>query len=294
MHKILITTFCLLLTTLCAVAHNLRGIVLDAQTGDSIPRVTVTYRGHHLSVVTGQNGHFTIPRHNGWKLTFTAVGYKSQNLSISENSKDYIVIRLRTDVRALNEVVVKSKKRKYSRKDNPAVAFMKRVIAAKKQNKLEVNSYYQYRNYEKLTIALNELSEHALDSGIYAKKEYLRKQVEKNPITDKYVLPVITTEKVSRYYYRQDPKDEKTIVEAEKESGINDLIETVYCAGKGHIQRGRYIRRTGTHTAPALHLADSQQCYQFLSLLSHRHSEDRQRLMYLCHLYPQQPAGLWF
>ncbi len=208
------------------MAQNIRGIILDAQTGDSIPRVTVSYRGHHLSVLTDQNGHFTIPRHNGWKLTFSAVGYKSQNLAISENSKDDIVIRLRTDVRALNEVVVKSKRRKYSRKDNPAVAFMKRVIAAKKQNKLEVNPFYQYRNYEKLTIALNELSEHALDSGIYAKKAYLKNQIEKNPITDKYVLPVITTEKISRYYYRQDPKDEKTVIEAEKENGINDLIET--------------------------------------------------------------------
>jgi len=208
------------------MAQNIRGIILDAQTGDSIPRVTVSYRGHHLSVLTDQNGHFTIPRHNGWKITFSAVGYKSQNLAISENSKDDIVIRLRTDVRALNEVVVKSKRRKYSRKDNPAVAFMKRVIAAKKQNKLEVNPFYQYRNYEKLTIALNELSEHALDSGIYAKKAYLKNQIEKNPITDKYVLPVITTEKISRYYYRQDPKDEKTVIEAEKENGINDLIET--------------------------------------------------------------------
>ena len=225
MRKILFTLY-FILFALCAMAQNIRGIILDAQTGDSIPRVTVSYRGHHLSVLTDQNGHFTIPRHNGWKLTFSAVGYKSQNLAISENSKDDIVIRLRTDVRALNEVVVKSKRRKYSRKDNPAVAFMKRVIAAKKQNKLEVNPFYQYRNYEKLTIALNELSEHALDSGIYAKKAYLKNQIEKNPITDKYVLPVITTEKISRYYYRQDPKDEKTVIEAEKENGINDLIET--------------------------------------------------------------------
>lgn len=225
MRKVLFT-FYFILFALSAIAQNIRGVVLDAQTGDGIPRLTVSYRGHHLSVLTDQDGRFTIPRHNGWKLTFSAVGYKSQNISISENSKDDIIIRLRTDVRALNEVVVKSKRRKYSRKDNPAVAFMKRVIAAKKQNKLEVNPYYQYRNYEKLTIALNELSEHALDSGIYAKKAYLRNQIEKNPITDKYVLPVITTEKVSRYYYRQDPKDEKTVIEAEKESGINDLIET--------------------------------------------------------------------
>ena len=225
MRKILFTLQ-LLLVTLCATAQNISGIILDAETGAGVPRVSVTYRGHHLNVLTDQNGAFTIPRRNGWKLTFSAVGYKAQMIHVTENSKDNIIIRLRTDIRSLNEVVVKSKKRKYNRKDNPAVAFMKRVIAAKKQNKLEVNDYYQYRNYEKLTIALNELSEHSLDSGVYAKKAYLKNQIEKNPITDKYVLPVITTEKVSRYYYRQNPKDEKTFIEAEKESGINDLIET--------------------------------------------------------------------
>ena len=207
-------------------AQQIRGIIFDEATGETIPRVTVSYRGHRITVLSDQDGTFSIPRRNGWKLHFSAVGYKAQTIPVNENCKDEIVIHLRTDVRSLNEVVVKSKKRKYSRKDNPAVAFMKRVIAAKKQNKLEVNPFYQYRNYEKLTISLNELSEHALDSGIYAKKAYLKNQIEKNPITDKYVLPVITTEKVSRYYYRQDPKDEKTVIEAEKESGINDLIET--------------------------------------------------------------------
>lgn len=224
--RILLTSLIMMLTCIVTIAQNLRGVVLDAQTGDSIGSVTVSYRGHHLSAITDQSGRFTIQRRNGWRLAFSAVGYKTQYLNINENSKDEIIIRLRTDVRSLNEVVVKSKKRKYSRKDNPAVAFMKRVIAAKKHNKLEANDYYQYRNYEKLTIALNNLTEHSIDSGVYARKAYLKNQIEKNPITDKYVLPVITTEKISRKYYRHDPEDEKTIIEAEHQSGINDLIET--------------------------------------------------------------------
>ena len=212
------------LFTLEILAQQLRGTVLDAETGAPISRVTVNYRGLRGSVLTTDDGAFTIDRRNGKKLHLSAVGYKAQYISVNENTRDQLVVHMRTDVRSLNEVVVKSKKRKYSKKDNPAVAFMKRVIAAKKQNKLETNPYYQYRNYEKLTIALNELSEHSLDSGVYAKKAYLKNQIEKNPITEKYVLPVITTEKVSRYYYRQDPKDEKTVIEAEKESGINDFV----------------------------------------------------------------------
>lgn len=215
-----------LLFVFTCVKAQISGIILDAATGETLPKATISYRGHHLIVISDDNGRFTIPRRNGWKLFFSAVGYKGKSISITENTKDEVVIRLKTDVRALDEVVVKSKKHRYSRKQNPAVELMKRVIAAKKQNKLENKDYYHYRNYEKLTIALNDISEHSVDSGVYARKDYLRNQIEKNPITEKYVLPVITTEKISRYYYRREPHDEKTIIDAEKSTGINDLIET--------------------------------------------------------------------
>ena len=55
----------------------------------------------------------------------------------------------------LKGVEVKAKRKRYSRKNNPAVELMKRVIAAKKQNKLTNKPYYQYQNYEKMTISLN-------------------------------------------------------------------------------------------------------------------------------------------
>ena len=59
----------------------------------------------------------------------------------------------------LKRWVVRSKKSKYSRKDNPAVELMRRVIAAKQQTKLENKDFFQYRNYEKMTISLNDITE---------------------------------------------------------------------------------------------------------------------------------------
>ena len=58
----------------------------------------------------------------------------------------------------LTEVVVKPQKEKYSRKNNPAVEFMKKVIEHKKAQVLEVNDYYQYDKYEKMKMSINDLT----------------------------------------------------------------------------------------------------------------------------------------
>ena len=177
-----------------AAKAQITGVVLDADTGDSIAYSSISYRGHHLAVVSDYAGKFSISKHIGWTLTISAVGYKHKTYIISEKTPNRLVIKLKPDSKVLEDVVVKSKKNKYSRKENPAVELMRRVIAARKQTKLENKDFYQYRNYEKMTIALNDISKHSLDSGVYARKEYLKNQVEINPTTGKAVLPVMTTE----------------------------------------------------------------------------------------------------
>ena len=59
---------------------------------------------------------------------------------------------------SLKEVVVRTKRNRYSRKDNPAVELMKRVIAAKKKTDLSNHDFYQYNKYQKITLAVNDLS----------------------------------------------------------------------------------------------------------------------------------------
>mgnify|MGYP000394012522 FL=1 len=67
-------------------------------------------------------------------------------------------VKLQPDDIMLSEVVVKPKKEKYSRKNNPAVEFMKKVIENKKALKLEENDYYQYQKYEKMKMSLNDVT----------------------------------------------------------------------------------------------------------------------------------------
>ena len=196
----------LCLTAFVAQAQQITGVVVDADTGDSISFASVTYRGHHIAVVSDGFGQFSIGRHIGWNLTFSAVGYKPKTYAVTDRTLKHLIVKLKPDSKNLDEVVVKAKKSKYSRKDNPAVELMRRVIAAKQQTKLENKDFFQYRNYEKMTISLNEISQEQLTTGAYAKKEWLKNQLEINPVTGKAVLPVITNEKVFHRYYRKSPE----------------------------------------------------------------------------------------
>ena len=170
----------LLLTVTAAMAQQVTGQVTDKD-GYAIPYASITYRGHHIAVSSDIEGRFSIAAHPGWSLTVTSVGFKSKTVKVEANTTDLGRIELAEDTRSLNEVVVKSKKGKYSRKDNPAVELMRRVIAAKKRTDLSNHDFYQYNRYQKITLSLNNVTDEQLKSKFFEKRAYLRDQVEVSP-----------------------------------------------------------------------------------------------------------------
>ena len=217
---------CSLLSVVLAQAQQIRGVVTDAETGDSIPMVSVIYKGHHVAVVSDVSGRFTIDRHEGWNITFSAVGYKSRIVAVTSKTKGRLHIKLSPDKHMLAEVTVKAKRQKYSRKNNPAVELMRRVVAAKKKTDLSLNDYYQYNKYEKITLSLNDLKSEQLETGPFKKHPWLVEQVEVSPQTGKMILPVSVDETVSQKIYRRDPRSEKTIVMGQTSKGVNHLFQT--------------------------------------------------------------------
>ena len=218
----------LLLWTFAVVANaQINGLVLDKETGDSIPFCSIIYQGNHVAVAGGPDGRFTIERHNGWSLTIKAVGYKSQTISIKENTPSELTITLKPEAQRLEEVVVKSKrKNKYSRKNNPAVELMKRVIEAKKRTDLTNHDYYKYDKYQKITLAVNDVTPTEMEEVQKKKQQWLLDQVEMCPFNNKLILPVSIDETVSQHIYRKKPKTEKDIITGQRSKGVNQLIET--------------------------------------------------------------------
>lgn len=227
-----IRLFVLIYTLLLGMAIHaqqslqITGVITDEETGDSISFASIVYKGHNISTVANVFGQYTIPRQEGWNITVSAVGYKSRIIPVNSKTRRKLNITLKPARQELAEVTVKSKRNRYSRKDNPAVELMRRVVAAKKKTDLSNNDYYRYNKYEKLTLALNDLTPQQLESPFFAKKPWLLNQVEVNPYTNKLVLPVSVDETVSQKFYRKSPKDEKNIIQGQTSTGINDYFQT--------------------------------------------------------------------
>ena len=221
--------FALLFTGLAVSAQTegvLTGIVTDAATGDTIYYPSVSYRGQHIAVSGTAKGEYTIVRKEGLVLTFSAVGYAPVQVVVKASTPRTLNIKLKSDTRQLAEVVVRQKRGKYSRKDNPAVELMRRVIAAKKRTQLENHDFFQYTKYQKITLALNDITPTQIDSGFIGKRRWMLDQVEHCPYNNKLILPVSVDETVTQHLYRKQPKTERDIIKGQSSTGINQLIQT--------------------------------------------------------------------
>lgn len=208
------------------LSAQIKGVVTDSETGDPIPYLNVYYDGKGVGTITDIDGQYTISVHPGWtKLTFSMVGYGTEVRNVSVNTKK-LDVKMKPDL-VLDEVIVKPKKEKYSRKNNPAVEMMKKVIAAKKLNDLGVNDFYHYNKYQKITFSLNNITTDSLrESNLFKKYPFFRDQVEVCVVTGKNILPISVDETVTEKLYRKEPHDEKTIVKGINSTGVNELFNT--------------------------------------------------------------------
>lgn len=208
-----------------AAQDMITGQVSDASTGDSIPFAGVRYSGRKGGIACDRSGHFSIERRTGW-LIFTAVGYKPLRVRTDGSAPAFMRVVMQPDCRQLDEVTVKTGRRRYRRKDNPAVELMRRVIAAKKRTGLDNRPFYEYYNYRKITLAVNDINPGDLDKGVFRRAGWLTAQVEFCPLNKKLIMPMAVDETVTRNIYRREPRGGKSIVMGHRAEGVNQVLQT--------------------------------------------------------------------
>ena len=218
--------FLLSLFVSISASAQIKGVITDSLTNEPLMYITVQYEGKGVGGISNANGEYQVETRKGWdELTFSAVGYITKKVKLKPGTR-VLNVKLQSDDIMLSEVVVKPKKEKYSRKNNPAVEFMKKVIENKKALKLEENDYYQYQKYEKMKMSLNDVTPDKMEKGIYKKFSFFKDQVEVSPKTNKMILPISIKETASKTIFRKSPKSEKTIIEGMNSAGIEEFFNT--------------------------------------------------------------------
>ena len=225
LYKKLILLFLLVFAASQSFAQ-LKGVITDSITHEPLMYISVYYEGKGVGGVSNANGEYQIETRKNWnEVTFSSIGYRTKVIKLTPGQKVLNVQMVPDDV-MLTEVVVKPKKEKYSKKNNPAVDFMRKVIEHKKAQKLEVNDYYQYDQYEKMKMSLNDITPEKLEKGIYKKYSFLKDQIEVSETTNSLILPISIQETSSQTVFRKSPESKKTIIKGMNSNGINEFFST--------------------------------------------------------------------
>ena len=133
---------------------SVSGIVKDSVTGEALPFVSVYFDGSTIGAMTDDNGAFALSNSQGYyKLSAVYLGYDTKTIELKPGSTtDNLTILLKPTAYEISEVVVKPKRERYSRKNNPAVELIRQVIAHKDDNRIESKPEYQTEIYEKLSL----------------------------------------------------------------------------------------------------------------------------------------------
>lgn len=203
------------------------GIVKDSITGEPLPFVSVYFDGSTIGAMTDDNGTFTLQNNQGYtKLAAASLGYDTKFIDLKPGKKnDNLEVLLKPTAFEISEVVVKPKREKYTRKDNPAVELIKKVIAHKNDNRIEAKPKYQTEVYEKLSLSLDNFNPN-LDKNKFLKKfKFIKNYLDTSEFNGKPILTVSVRENLSDFYYRKSPKAEKTIVRAKRMQGIDKTLD---------------------------------------------------------------------
>ena len=113
-HKYLrYSLLCLSFLFFGELSAQIRGVVTDSLTRETLPYISVYYDGKGVGVITDNTGYYQIETRNGWtEITFSAMGYVKKKVKIIPGETKRLNVQLVPDDILLNEVVVKPQEEK--------------------------------------------------------------------------------------------------------------------------------------------------------------------------------------
>ena len=204
--------------------YTIKGTVTDSITGEPLPYVAVLLKGTTIGGTTDIDGKFTITTSSKVrKIQVSYLGYTEKELSFTPGKASNLKVELAPTSIALEEVVIKPGKERYKKKDNPAVIFIKNAIERRESNDPKNHDYFQYDQYEKMILAMNDYEAKPQKNGKPGKFDFLNDFVDTLEI-GKTILPVSEREKLTTVYYRKHPKTERRVVSATKAAGVDEIF----------------------------------------------------------------------
>ncbi len=230
------TSVLLLLFALCSalvwaqdgITTGLQGRVRDAETNEPIPFVQIVFDGTTVGAETDMDGRFSISNNQGYtSVSFRMMGYESQKMKIQRGkTKKRVTIKMVPRGKTLGtvEITAKKGKNKYSRKHNPAVDLVRKVIDHKEKNRVEAQPHYRRDVYERLSMSLDDFNPDFEGKRLWRKLNFLEKYIDETEFDATPILVVSMRELLAQESYRKSPKQTRRLVTGKRMEGLDEVL----------------------------------------------------------------------
>lgn len=210
----------LIFTSFLYAQTKVSGEVKD-EYGEPVAFANVIFKDSNEGTITNENGRFYLESdatHTGLWVSF--VGYELQVVPLEKRTTYEMTITLKEEAAALDEVVIYSGKT--SKKDNPAITILKKIWENRRENGVKKFKQYSYDKYEKLEFDINTIDSSLIKSKVFKGMEFVWDQIDTSKVTGNSYLPIFINEAISKVYGDNLLKQEKEILEGNKNSGFEN------------------------------------------------------------------------
>lgn len=198
-----------------SIIKKITGKITDAITGEPLTAAAVVAYPSGKSSRSDFEGNYilNVPSKTDSIVCYLS-GYRSRVHPLKDTTFQIIDFQLNQQVEELKSLRV-------SPKMNPAFRIMDSVVAHKKDNSPEYIQTYDCENFNRIELAVNNISDKFRDSRLTKNlKSLLDTAHHLAGENGKAILPVFISETITDFYYQQKPEKVKEIIKATKVTGI--------------------------------------------------------------------------
>jgi hypothetical protein len=223
--------FFLLFSSFVFSQTKVSGVVIDKK-NQPVSYANIVFKGSNEGTVSDENGKFYLESTKNYTTLVVAfVGFTTKDVDL-EKLVTYNMKVVLNEEEMLQEVVIY--KGKTSKKNNPALDILRKIWERKRKNGLRMFDQYQYEKYEKVEFDLNTIDSAFMKQKIFKGMEFVFNKVDTSKVTGKTYLPIFINESMYDVYGDNKLKKEKSIIKANKNSGlgngdgVNTFIKDLY------------------------------------------------------------------
>ena len=196
---------------------TIKGRIIDGVTGEVLPFAKVRFQNSKIGTISDSLGNFFLETYYATdSVTFSFTGYLTQTKKVKKDQINSFEIKLHILTSDLEEVVVKAPD------ELPSTRLHKLVVANKPINNKEKLEAYEYELYNKIQLDLNNIGDKFTENGIVKRLDVVMDYLDSTDEGKTY-LPVILTESISNFYFKNKPKLKKEVVKATRITGIESI-----------------------------------------------------------------------